>query len=57
MEIKVCCLLRIGMKSHEIGTLLFIEERSVESQRYRLRKKLGLAGDNGTLQQALAKIA
>ena len=40
MELKICCLVRIGMKSHEIATLLFLSERTVESHRYRMRKKL-----------------
>jgi tetratricopeptide (TPR) repeat protein/DNA-binding CsgD family transcriptional regulator len=40
MEVKMCCLLRIRMKSHEISTLLFLSERTIESHRYNLRKKL-----------------
>ena len=42
MEVKVCCLLRIGMHSLQIATLLFLSERTVENHRYRLRKKLNL---------------
>ncbi len=40
MEIKVCCMLRIGMKSHEIATLLFVTERTVENHRYHIKKKI-----------------
>ena len=55
MEIKVCCLLRIGMKSYEVGTLLFLSERTVEGHRYNLRKKLGVTNGN-ELTEVLEKI-
>jgi tetratricopeptide (TPR) repeat protein len=41
-EIKVSCLLRIGMSTREIGTLLFLSERTVEIHRQHIRKKLAI---------------
>ncbi len=42
-EMKVCCLLRIGMNTRDIATLLFLSERTVENHRFRIRKKMGIA--------------
>jgi len=39
-EIKLCSYLKLNMSTKEIATLLSLSERSVESARYRLRKKL-----------------
>ena len=41
-EIKLAVLIRLGISSKEIATLLNISPKSVEINRYRLRKKLGL---------------
>ncbi len=41
-ERKLCAYLRLGLSSKEIASLLNISVRSVETFRYRLRKKLGL---------------
>jgi DNA-binding CsgD family transcriptional regulator len=41
-ERKLCAYLRLGLSSKEIASLLNISLRSVETFRYRLRKKLGL---------------
>ena len=41
-EVKMCQLTRIGLKSHEIAKILSLSERSVDSHRYNIRKKLGL---------------
>ncbi|MDP4220552.1 MAG: tetratricopeptide repeat protein [Bacteroidota bacterium] len=41
-EVKVCCLLRIGMNTREISTLLFLSERTVELHRQHIRKKLAM---------------
>jgi DNA-binding NarL/FixJ family response regulator len=44
---KLCAYIKIGLTSKEIAPLLGITKRSVELQRYRLRKKLKLdAGIN-----------
>ncbi len=41
-EIRLAVLIRLGIASKEIATLLNISPKSVEINRYRLRKKLGL---------------
>ncbi len=44
-ELKICALLNINLSNKEIGDLLCISARTVESHRYRIRKKLGLESD------------
>jgi DNA-binding CsgD family transcriptional regulator len=41
-ELKVCTFLRLNLNSKEIAEIMQISVRSVESRRYRLRKKLKL---------------
>ncbi|MBE0678751.1 MAG: inorganic phosphate transporter [Bacteroidales bacterium] len=41
-DIKLAVLLRLGISSKEMATLLNISPKSVEINRYRLRKKMGL---------------
>jgi hypothetical protein len=44
---KLCAYLRMGLRSKDIASLLNTSTRSIETARYRLRKKLDLdAGDN-----------
>ena len=46
---KLCAYLRMGLSSKEMASLLNTSVRSVETARYRLRKKLGMGqGDNLT---------
>lgn len=46
---KLCAYLKMGLSSKEMASLLNMSVRSVETARYRLRKKLSLeAGDNLT---------
>jgi DNA-binding CsgD family transcriptional regulator/uncharacterized protein YneF (UPF0154 family) len=42
---KLCAYIKVGLTSKEIAPLLGITKRSVELQRYRLRKKLNLSND------------
>lgn len=42
-EMKVCALLRLGMPSKEIATVLHMSPRTVESHRYWIRKKLQIS--------------
>lgn len=41
-ERRLCCYLKMGLSSKEIAPLLNISSKSVEMNRYRLRKKLNL---------------
>ncbi len=43
IELRVCSLVHMGLSTREIAGIMNIGERSVESHRYRLRKKLGLS--------------
>ncbi len=44
-DLRLCAYLRMNLSTKEIANLLNISVRGVEGSRYRLRKKLGLAGD------------
>ncbi|MCC7439595.1 MAG: tetratricopeptide repeat protein [Armatimonadetes bacterium] len=44
-ELKVCALLKVNLSNKEIANLLSISLRSIESHRYSIRKKMGLAGE------------
>lgn len=49
LDLKLCAYLRMDLSSKEMASLLNISVRSIETARYRLRKKLNLsAGDNLT---------
>jgi DNA-binding CsgD family transcriptional regulator/septum formation topological specificity factor MinE len=41
-EAKICSLLRLNLKSHEIARLFCLSERSVETHRFNIRRKLGM---------------
>ena len=49
-EVKMCQLARLGLKSIEMAQLLCLSERSIESHRYTLRKKLGIAKEKNLAQ-------
>jgi len=40
METRVCTLLRLNLKSHEIAKMFCLEERSIETHRFNIRRKL-----------------
>lgn len=42
MEVRICILLRTGMSTDDMAQLLFLSDRSIESHRLHLRKKLKL---------------
>lgn len=41
-ELKLCAYLRIGLKAKQIAEMLSVSPESVNTSRYRLRKKFGL---------------
>lgn len=44
-EQKICAYLRLGMTTKEIALITYRQVRSVESTRFRIRKKIGLTAD------------
>lgn len=53
-DLKLCTYLRLNLNSKEIATLLNISVRSMETKRYRLRKKLGLSHETNLVEFILA---
>lgn len=49
-DYKMCTYLRMNLNTKEIATLMNISIRSVETNRYRLRKKLGIDGGTNLTQ-------
>ena len=45
-EIKTAALLKLNLNTKEIAAIAFKSEGSIKNTRYRLRKKLGLSGDD-----------
>jgi AraC family chitin signaling transcriptional activator len=52
-DLKLCTYLRLNMNSKEIATLLNISVRSMETKRYRLRKKLELSHQTNLVEYIL----
>ena len=52
-DLRFCAYLRLNLSSKEMAPLLNISVKSVETKRYRLRKKLGLAHNNGLVNYIL----
>lgn len=44
-DLRLCAYIRIGMRAKEIASMLQVTSASVNTHRYRLRKKLGLDKD------------
>ncbi len=55
MEVRVCTLIRMNLKSEEIARLFCVTERAVEFHRLNIRKKLDL-GKKDNLSMVLAKM-
>lgn len=55
-ELKVCALIHINMSSKEIGHILNISSRSVDTYRYNIRQKMGLSSETN-LAQYMAELA
>ena len=45
-DLKLCAYMRLGMTSLDIANLQFIERKSVEMSKYRLKKKLKLQAED-----------
>jgi ligand-binding sensor domain-containing protein/DNA-binding CsgD family transcriptional regulator len=45
-DLRICALLRLNLTTKEIASLLNITVRGVQQSRYRLKKRLGLTGDD-----------
>ena len=52
-DLRFCAYLRLNLSSKEMAPLLNISIKSVETKRYRLRKKLGLEHDDGLVNYIL----
>jgi ligand-binding sensor domain-containing protein/DNA-binding CsgD family transcriptional regulator len=52
-DLRFCAYLRLNLSSKEMAPLLNISTKSVETKRYRLRKKLGLEHDSGLVNYML----
>jgi tetratricopeptide (TPR) repeat protein len=55
-ELKLCAYLRLNMTSKEISELTGQRTLTLESARYRLRKKLGISGSDNNLVTFLSQI-
>jgi tetratricopeptide (TPR) repeat protein/DNA-binding CsgD family transcriptional regulator len=44
-ELKICALIKIGLGSKEMASLMYVSLRSIETYRLRIRKKLKLKSD------------
>ena len=44
-DLKLCTFLRMNLNTKEIAEIMRLSVRSIESRRYRLRKKLSLSKD------------
>lgn len=44
-ELRICTLMKIGLTSKDIASLLCVTVRCIETHRYRIRKKMGLQPD------------
>ncbi|WP_047417380.1 triple tyrosine motif-containing protein [Cellulophaga sp. Hel_I_12] len=52
-DLRFCAYLRLNLSSKEIAPLLNISTKSVETKRYRLRKRLNLEHDDGLVEYIL----
>lgn len=54
-DLRLCAYLRVGLRAKEIAEMLAVSAASVNTNRYRLRKKLGLAKED-SLDDYIRKI-
>jgi len=55
-ELKLCAYLRLNMSSKDIAEITGQQLHTLENARYRLRKKLGIAGSDSNLTTFLSQI-
>ena len=55
-ELRICSLLRMNLKSEEMARLLCLSERTIESHRLRIRRKMKLTQRDHDLMLHLAKL-
>ena len=53
-DLRLCAYLRLNLSSKEVAPLVNISVRSVEIKRYRLRKKMDLAHEQGLVEYILS---
>ncbi|HET9136248.1 MAG TPA: hypothetical protein VFO76_06390, partial [Candidatus Kapabacteria bacterium] len=53
MEIRICTLLRMNLKSQDISQLTCLSERNIENHRYRIRKKMELLKEQDLAQELM----
>ena len=53
-DLKLCTFLRMNLNTKEIAEIMGLSVRSVESRRYRLRKKLGLSKDEDLVSNLIS---
>ena len=56
IEVRHCIFIKLHMQTKEIANVLHIDPRSVQSSRYRIKKKIGLAEDI-SLKEYLIRIS
>ncbi len=42
MELRICSMLKLGLATKDMSSLLHVTERAIEKHRYNIRRKLGL---------------
>ena len=52
-DLRFCAYLRLNLNSKEIANLLNMQPKTVETKRYRLRKKLELVHEKGLVEYIL----
>ena len=53
-DLKLCTYLRLNMNSKEIASMMNVSVRSMETKRYRLRKKMDLTHDENLVEYILS---
>ena len=53
-DLKLCTFLRMNLNTKEMAEIMGLSVRSVESRRYRLRKKLDLSKDEDLVSKLIS---